>query len=65
MLIRIILTILFLINLINPRLLWRLDFWCYDGEKPDPSLLYICLVRICCAIGLLSQLIYFLLLILV
>ena len=48
----ILLGIACLLNIINPRILWKLDFWRYDDDKPEPSEAYLLCSRLMSAVGL-------------
>lgn len=52
MIIYFIVGIFLLLNLINPKLLWYIDFWKYNGDKPEPSFIYMNLIRFCSGLGL-------------
>ncbi len=52
MAIYIIVSIVLLLDIINPRILWYIDFWKHNGDKPEPSGTYILLNRIFAFIGL-------------
>lgn len=47
------------IDLIDPKILWHVDFWKYKGDKPEPSGTYLLVNRIFAGIGLLVMLVLF------
>lgn len=53
MIIYIIVAVVLIINIINPRFLWYIDAWKYkDAQKEEPSYLYLLLCRILSLFGL-------------
>lgn len=62
MIIYIIIAVVLIINIINPRIFWYIDAWKYkDGKKDEPSSVYVFLCRILSLLGLiiLVMLMYF------
>lgn len=53
MIIYIIVAICLILDMINPKILWYMDFWKYNGDKPEPSPAYLWLNRILAGIALL------------
>ncbi len=53
MIIYVIVALVLLLDLINPKLLWYLDFWRYKGGKPEPSHTWMMLSRVFAGFGLL------------
>lgn len=51
MIIYIIVSLVLILNIVNPKLLWNIDFWKYNGDKSDPSGTYIILNRTLSLIG--------------
>lgn len=52
MIIYVIVALCFIVDLINPKILWHIDFWKYDGDKTEPSSTYMLVHRVVCGIGL-------------
>lgn len=52
MIIYAIVMICLLLNFINPKILWYIDSWKYDGNKPEPSPAYLLINRIVAIIAL-------------
>lgn len=59
MIIYVIVALVLLLDLINPKLLWYLDFWRYKGDKPEPSHTWMMLSRVFSGFGLLILVIVF------
>lgn len=53
MIIYIIVAICLILDMLNPKILWYIDFWKYNGDKPEPSPAYLRLSRILAGIALL------------
>lgn len=53
MLIYAIVAVCLILDLINPKILWYMDFWKYNGDKPEPSSAYLLIIRILAGIALL------------
>lgn len=45
MVIYVILAVILVLDLINPKILWYLDSWRYQGDKPEPSSAFLILHR--------------------
>lgn len=61
MILYIVIAIVLITNIINPRILWYLDSWKYKGaKKEEPSFSYLLVCRILSLIGLiiLAMLLY-------
>lgn len=52
MVVYIIVAICFILDLINPGILWYIDAWKYDGDKPTPTRAYMVVNRIIAGTGL-------------
>ena len=37
MIIYVAVAVCLILDLINPKILWYMDFWKYNGDKPEPS----------------------------
>lgn len=48
----IVIGICLILDIINPKILWNIDFWKYQGDKPDPSTAYMVINRVIAAIAL-------------
>ncbi len=61
MVIYVILAVILVLDLINPKILWYLDSWRYQGDKPDPSSAFLILHRAAAVLGLaaLACVVYF------
>ena len=59
MTIYVIVALVLLLDLINPKLLWYLDFWRYKGDKPEPSHTWMMLSRFFAGFGLLILVLVF------
>ena len=47
MFVYVVIAVILIINVINPRILWYIDSWKYrDAKKEEPSSLYLLLCRI-------------------
>lgn len=53
MIIYVIVAICLVLDIINPRILWYIDFWKYNRTKPEPSSTYLVISRIVAGIALL------------
>lgn len=53
MIIYVVVAVCLILDLINPRILWHMDFWKYNGDKPEPSSTYLLINRILAGIALL------------
>lgn len=40
-----IVSLALILNIVNPKILWNIDFWKYNGDKSEPSGTYIILNR--------------------
>ena len=53
MFVYVVIAVILIINVINPRILWYIDSWKYrDAKKEEPSSLYLLLCRILSLLGL-------------
>ena len=52
MVIYVILAVILVLDLINPKILWYLDSWRYQGDKPEPSSAFLILHRAAAVLGL-------------
>lgn len=59
MFIYVIVALVLLLDLINPKFLWYLDFWRYKGDKPEPSHIWMMINRIFAGFGLFILVIVF------
>ena len=60
MIVYIIIAVVLIINIINPRILWYIDSWKYkDAKKEEPSSLYVTLCRALSALGVLILVLVF------
>ncbi len=53
MIIYVVVAVCLILDLINPKILWYMDFWKYNGDKPEPSFTYLLINRILAGIALL------------
>lgn len=52
MVIYVILAVILVLDLINPKILWYLDSWRYQDDKPEPSSVFLVLNRVAAVLGL-------------
>ena len=61
MFVYVVIAVILIINVINPRILWYIDSWQYrDAKKEEPSSLYLLLCRILSLLGLIILVMLFL-----
>ena len=53
MIIYVAVAVCLILDLINPKILWYMDFWKYNGDKPEQSSTYLLINRILAGIALL------------
>ena len=61
MFVYVVIAVILIINVINPRIVWYIDSWKYrDAKKEEPSSLYLLLCRILSLLGLIILVMLFL-----
>lgn len=52
MIIYVIVVACLILDIVNPKILWYIDFWKYKEDKPEPSSAYLLINRIVAVIAL-------------